>query len=67
LKKFITLVTASSLLTACGGLLAKVDKFSSVELADDTQSVAASPDPTESTTQGGLFPACSSVIQSLNL
>jgi len=42
-------------LTACGGPLAKVDKLSSVELADDTQSVAALPDPTESTTQGGLF------------
>ena len=55
MKKFITLTVACSLLTACGIPLAKVDKLSSVELADNTQSVAALLDPTESKTQGGLF------------
>ncbi len=55
LTKFFFLVSACALLTACGDPLAKVDKLSSVELAEDVGIVGALPDPAEAARQGGLF------------
>lgn len=43
------------MLAACGDPLAKVDKLSSVELADDAVTVGALPDPTQGSTPKGLF------------
>jgi hypothetical protein len=55
LTKFFSLIAACALLAACGDPLAKVDKLSSVELAEDVGIVGALPDPAEKARQGGLF------------
>lgn len=55
LKKTFTLIAACTLLTACGDPLSKVDKLSSVELAPDTETVAALADPAQQVRTGGLF------------
>ena len=55
MKKTFTLIAACTLLTACGDPLSKVDKLSSVELAPDTETVAALADPAQQVRTGGLF------------
>ena len=55
MKSYFTLCIACCFLAACGDPLAKVDKLSSVELAEDAPSVCALPDPSETTAPGGLF------------
>lgn len=55
LRTYFTLCVACCFLAACGDPLAKVDKLSSVELAEDVGTVGALPDPAETARQGGLF------------
>ena len=43
------------MLAACGDPLSKVDKLSSVELAPNTETVMALPDPAKQVRAGGLF------------
>jgi hypothetical protein len=55
LKKSLTLIAACGMLAACGDPLSKVDKLSSVELAPNTETVMALPDPAKQVRAGGLF------------
>lgn len=55
MTKLIAVFSALTLLVACGDPLAKVDKLSSVELADDAVTVGALPDPAQNIAPTGLF------------
>jgi len=55
LKRFFVLISACGLLAACGDPLSRVDKLSSVDLAEDTPIVSALPDPAQQVRTRGLF------------
>lgn len=55
MTRLFTLLATCALLAACGDPLAKVDKLSSVDLADDAVSVGALPDPASEAAGAGLF------------